>query len=417
MIMFGAAVSLALRYGGVDLNVGFDIGINGVSTCTRTTTESCNGFAYTICSSDNCKGYWAVYRICFSLAVFFGLMTLFTMVPSKFAVHAHLSYWFLKILGVAGLVAGTLFMPNDVFGGFAWVARFTSPIFAIYMLIMFIDFGYKVNELFVQKDEDEDVFFGCSNGGNTYKIFLILVTIAFYGASFTGTALMYSKYPSDDCTFNTLAITTNLIFGIISTIIGMTKVAPHASIFVSAVVTLYTTWMCASALSSFPVERCNPTLEHDGVWFTVISCVVASFTIGLVANSIKRIHAASSSVIGGGTGKVGEADVKVVIDEDGPSDQEVEPASFGWYHFLMMTISLYLAMLITDWGVEHGESYDSGSGEAGDDPRHNVGYASAWLKLTFTWVCSMLYLWTLLAPRICWWRDFDGVELEPLCDD
>eukprot|EP00966_Prymnesium_polylepis_P174466 4036718-Prymnesium_polylepis.1 len=33
-----------LADGAVDLNVGFDIGMNGVSTCHRTNTTSCDGF-------------------------------------------------------------------------------------------------------------------------------------------------------------------------------------------------------------------------------------------------------------------------------------------------------------------------------------------------------------------------------------
>ena len=48
---------------------------------------------YTICSSDNCKGYWAVYRISFSLALFFFMMMLFTMCRSKGSTHLHLGFW------------------------------------------------------------------------------------------------------------------------------------------------------------------------------------------------------------------------------------------------------------------------------------------------------------------------------------
>ena len=45
IITIGAATSLAMRYGGVDLNVGYDLDLNGISTCVKTDTESCSGFA------------------------------------------------------------------------------------------------------------------------------------------------------------------------------------------------------------------------------------------------------------------------------------------------------------------------------------------------------------------------------------
>ena len=92
----------------------------------------------------------------------------------------------------------------------------------------FIDFGYSTNEAFIEKDEREDVFFGCPNGavlfvprthpwgspvgvervssslvggvsagGNTYKAVLLLMSVGLYASAFTGTAFMYAKYPQD----------------------------------------------------------------------------------------------------------------------------------------------------------------------------------------------------------------------------
>jgi len=388
--------------------------MNGVSTCHRTNTTSCDGFAYTICSSDSCKGYWAVYRISFTMAVFFGFLMLVTSCKTKSSTHLHLGFWLAKILVLAGLFAGTLFMPNDVFGAYAWLARFVSPIFTFFMLTMFIDFGYTTNSLFIEKDEAEDVFFGCANGGNTYKIVLVLFTLCLFIGSFVGTGYLYSNFPGGgECTFNTLAITTNLVFGIVTTLIGVTKIAPHASIFVSALVTAYTTWMCASALSSFPIAACNPSLNRSGVGWMVLSCSIVVVAIAYIAKSINRWTQSTSAIAsGGGVGKVDSSDVQVIVDDspDAP-DAEVEPQSFGFYHLLMLATSLYLAMLLTDWGVDHGEETSDTQAT-----RHNVGFASAWLKLSFTWACSTLYLWTLIAPRCCPDRDF-GVELEPLCDD
>ena len=68
----------------------------------------------------------------------------------------------------------------------------------------------------------------------------------------------------------------------------------------------------------------------------------------------------------------------------------------------MFLCSVYMAMLLTNWG-----SYDPAE-EDGGKQRYNVGYASAWLLAGTLWVCCCLYLWTLLAPSLFPDRDFTG---------
>ena len=74
IIALAALAGVALRYGGVDLNIGFEIGTQGPSICIGNTTACEHAtFAMSICDSHNCAGYWAVYRITFALTGFFGL--------------------------------------------------------------------------------------------------------------------------------------------------------------------------------------------------------------------------------------------------------------------------------------------------------------------------------------------------------
>ena len=57
-------------------------------------------------------------------------------------------------------------------------------------------------------------------------------------------------------------------------------------------------------------------------------------------------------------------------------------------------------MLLTDWGVASGDVASASSAS------YSRGYASAWLQMGTNWVCSILYLWTLVAPKVCPGRDF-----------
>ena len=68
------------------------------------------------------------------------------------------------------------------------------------------------------------------------------------------------------------------------------------------------------------------------------------------------------------------------------------------YHLKLMSIAMYMSMLLTDWGVPGTQT--------GVHIQYNVGYATAWLQLSINWLCCLLYLWTLVAVKLCPDRDF-----------
>jgi len=95
--------------------------------------------------------------------------------------------------------------------------------------------------------------------------------------------------------------------------------------------------------------------------------------------------------------------VKVEGEEarEDPLD-EVAPQSYRGYYFVMLLLSFYLAMLLSNWGT-------AADGEADAEllnGSYNASLASAWVQLTSGWLCALLYLWTLVAPRLLPDRDF-----------
>ena len=48
---------------------------------------------------------------------------------------------------------------------------------------------------------------------------------------------------------------------VLLSIVSCTKIAPHGTILTSAVVTLYASYLCYSALASNPDKHCNPLAE------------------------------------------------------------------------------------------------------------------------------------------------------------
>jgi len=430
-IMVSSLVAVSLRYGGIDLNVGFDIGISGPSVCVgNSTTCDGNAFSLSICNADNCAGYWAVYRIAFSVAGFFALMALCTACSCKTSTQIHRGFWFAKAFLLIGALVGSLFAPNTLFAYFAWVARFVAPLFLIYQVVIFIDFGYSTNDALIAKDERMDNFCGLENSGFKYHVVILVLSLLLYVGSFTAIGFMYAIWPQD-CAFNPLAITTTLLLGLLNTGISVSKIAQHGSILTSGFIFAYSTWLCFTTLGALPEPTCNPSItadpnesSPDHVVMLVISCIVASGSCGYFAYRMGS-RAIGSNAMTGGPSKAPAMSSEVEMTSDAPvndkvtvavqgedgssggsaaADELLEPQSFFGYHFTMFTICMFMSMMLTNWGVEGGAAHTELTSAA--EQGYNKGYASAWLQMSANWICCLLYLWTLIAPACLPDRDF-----------
>lgn len=74
--------------------------------------------------------------------------------------------------------------------------------------------------------------------------------------------------------------------------------------------------------------------------------------------------------------------------------------SWGWpqWHFNMCFASIYVGMLITNW--------TSSSITTDTLVSNDVGF---WVRVALSWGTALLYVWTLVAPRIFPSRDFTVV--------
>jgi len=73
------------------------------------------------------------------------------------------------------------------------------------------------------------------------------------------------------------------------------------------------------------------------------------------------------------------------------------------FHFVMMLAAIYLAMLLTDWGSDPDPSGTS----ADTTVSSTEGKTSMWVKVVTQWLTNMMYIWTLVAPRLCPNRDWN----------
>jgi serine incorporator 1/3 len=91
--------------------------------------------------------------------------------------------------------------------------------------------------------------------------------------------------------------------------------------------------------------------------------------------------------------------------EDSPTatnEAKAAPSNNGFsnswkLNVVLALISCWFAMAVTSWG-----SIDTG----GDRANPEVGKVSMWMLIASQWLFMVLYLWTLVAPRLFPDRDF-----------
>lgn len=379
-----------------------------------------------------CVGDAAVFRISFMLTIFFSLM----LCLSEVSESLFRGFWGFKIILFIGGLIGCFFIPTYVFanGGFAWVARISSTLFLLIQILILIDFGYQLNEDWVEKAYEGAL---TDNSDATRKEYLFLILgLAFllYIFSVVGIVLLYIHYGT--CDTNTAYITICLILSLIVTVITFVRdkmIGEPGAILPTAIVVAYNVYLTWSAMQSNPDETCGclslSTLqqipcEEAGSDFTTIMIGAAVASLSLMWTSLSVSQNVESLVTGNTDENEGVLDAegnhqafyrvddnnetKAVsdlesnhttanVDNINKDDDNTEKPTNDktWLFFLLLTVaSLYMAMLFTNWG------------EDSDDPTGRIGAASMWVKLISCWLCYILYFWTLIAPGVCGNREF-----------
>lgn len=92
------------------------------------------------------------------------------------------------------------------------------------------------------------------------------------------------------------------------------------------------------------------------------------------------------------------------------------PFQYSWFHIIFVLGAMYVAMLLTDWYedisrisvgalithtsylrnfIRAGSSSPSTNGE---DIYIGRSETAMWMRVVSSWVCMLLYIWSLLAP-------------------
>lgn len=371
--------------------------------------------------AERCFGDQAVYRISFALAVFF-LFMLLGSVSTAF----HRGFWGLKLALWVVLTAVAFFIPNTFYNVYSDIARVVSIVFLLLMVLLLVDFAYTLQEKVFDRIEARDVAMSeeyetvglCQN---PWKMVYLVICAALLILGFAGVVKMYSFSTANGCGGNVAFLSITLVIGLILTIMSVLEAFGGRGLLCPSVVFVYAVWLVWSAMTSSPDEQCNPYgAETNEAGSIIVGLLVSGLSLAYTSYSAAN---SAGSLCGGGDC---DDDLKSSLITTRDDDEEAGRARSGsdasgsdhghdsdddredtgerkperkerawFFHFIMLAASLYMAMLLSNWG---GSSTESST--------RSVGETSMWIKIASQWVTFALYFWTLVAPKCFPDRDF-----------
>jgi len=325
---------------------------------------SCNGIT-------NCLGNQAVYRLSWASFFFFMLMCLATI----FVIQIHYNYFLPKFIVFVACIIGWFFLPNSFFDVYQEIARVLSFFFLVLQLIILIDFANDIHEYLINPSGAEgDPEMTCGT-----KLTYMLICVVCWGGALAGCVCMYVYLP---CKLNQFYISVTLILGVLTTILSVLEKV-NRGLLVPSVIFAYGTFICWQAISSNPNTDCNWRAEGTG------SDNVSGLVIGIIIAIVSLVYACNSA-----------ANAAPTLCTFGVPSKEQDPDQKNYFfHFVMAMGCMYMAMILTNWGVSRGDNSNENTG---------ISTESMWIKISSQWLAYLLYFWSLIAPICFPDRDFSS---------
>ncbi|MGH0161196.1 UNVERIFIED_CONTAM: hypothetical protein FKN15_044693 [Acipenser sinensis] len=255
---------------------------------------------------------------------------------------------------------------------------------------------------------------------------LLSATALNYILSVVALVLFYVYYThSDGCTENKAFISVNMLIcigaSVLSILPKIQESQPRSGLLQSSIVTLYTMYLTWSAMTNEPDRKCNPSLlsiigynntgtpSHGQVvqwWDTqgivglilFLLCVLYSSIRNSSNSQVNKLTLTSdeSTLIEEGVSRSDSFDEGDDVNRAVDNEKDGVTYSYSFFHFMLFLASLYIMMTLTNW-YSPDSTYETMTSK----------WPSVWVKISSTWICIALYVWTLVAPLVLTNRDFD----------
>ncbi|OBZ72638.1 Membrane protein TMS1 [Grifola frondosa] len=387
-----------------------------------------HGYLKMDCEGDKCYGVLAVHRICFALALFHAILSA-SLIGVKDTKDNRAAiqngWWGPKALLWLVLVVVSFFIPNGFFMFWGnYVALIGASIFILLGLVLLVDFAHSWSETCLENWEQSN--------SNLWQWILIGSTAGMYAATIALTSVLYAFFASSGCTLNRFFISFNLALCVIITIMcvhpTVQEYNPRSGLAQSSMVAVYCTYLIMSAVGNHEHATCNPLRQGAGTRYTTLVLGALRKARALVGKGRKsgavqlppdvdghaelgvvntqpsrtetpRYQALLAAVQAGAIpasalDEEEEEEEDDVVGETRDDERSGTRYNYSWFHVIFAIGAMYVAMLLTDWNVvksvpNHDQDVYIGRSEV-----------AMWMRVVSSWLCMLLYMWSLLAPVI-----------------
>lgn len=397
------------------------------------------------CAGESCYGLLAVHRVCFALTLFHAILSASLIgVNSTRNRRAAVQngWWGPKVFLWLVLVVVSFFIPNTFFIFWGdYITIIGACMFILLGLVLLVDFAHSWSETCLEKWENSE--------GSFWQFVLVGSTVGMYAGSIALTGLMYGFFAAETCTLNRFFISLNLALCILISLIcihpAIQASNPRSGLAQASMVTVYCTYLTMSAVANHSDTEnvCNP-LRRGTVQGTRTSTLVlgAVFTFLAIAYSTSRAATQSKALVGNKR-KEGaiilepdsddnsthhlitsqpsktqspryQALLAAVeagaipasaLDEEEDDDESTSPLgeerddertgtkyNYAWFHIIFVLGCMYVGMLLTDW------QFFKTAANSDDGIYIGRSLTSMWMRIISSWLCILLYVWSLVAP-------------------
>jgi heme/copper-type cytochrome/quinol oxidase subunit 2 len=371
---------------------------------------------------ESCRGVLSVLRVSFATTIFFLMNAIIAAATPSY----NKNFWGIKILVYLLMVASTMFIPSYVFDdhGYLHISRVGGCIFIILQQIILIDLAYNWNDKWVENADADDK--EEPGKGDVWLKALLAVSAAGFLAAYISLGFLFHYF--NGCSSNSAFLWLTLLLTLIATFVQLS--GAEGSLLTSSVMTMYAVYLCYAAVSNNPDDSCNPMLGENntldivvGLVFIVLSMAWSAFSYSAsITDMMTNRESGSKKLIDPESQKEEEAKVTGVVtggDKYGATegDSEKKPASGGeefdkvrnsvggdydggqaWkLNIVLAMLAMWYACVLTSWGNIK---------EGGEAANPSAGKVSMWMMAVSQWLALLLYIWTLMAPRLFPDRDF-----------
>lgn len=358
----------------------------------------------------------SIYRVFFAIALFFFFLFLL-MIDVQSSRDCRAAFqngcWFVKLVMLVGTAVGAFFMPPSFAPYWMYICIAASGVYIIIQLILTIDFAYFLNAYFWENHDN--------SSDNCFLCMQVFVALTCYGLAIGIVICLFIFYTSaEGCSVNKAILIVNIIlcfgFSIVSVLEKIKERVDKPGLLQSSIISLYVMFITWSAFSNQPDRLCNPGFTNiikygnnkkryesdiDSTIHlkaeNILAVILSSMCI--LYSALKNSSESSKLFGSNNNAKKDENDTGNVEDRGKAWDDETEETKYNYafFHFIMFLASMYLTMCFTNW--IHPES------KLGTE-NFNGNATAYWFKVVSSWLCALLYTWTLVAPFVFPEREF-----------